>query len=191
MRSSQREESTPGSVSPAMEHVDRPADIHQGIADKFRLNALRRHGREALAGGKRVWTYSRRTRGLLTGSRVSPRGTLRPRLGCRIVRVIGEEEPAMADAAQLRRLVAYNQWANEKILRAIDGMTAEELAKPVGAYIGSLDNNLRHTLLATRIWLARWKGAGPPRLQDPVTDPWPEAYAATHADFRAFVEPLT
>src|SRR5262249_8708928 len=61
----------------------------------------------------------------------------------------------------------------------------------VGAYIGSLDNNLRHTLLATRIWLARWKGAGPPRLQDPVTDPWPEAYAATHADFRAFVEPLT
>ena len=30
----------------------------------------------------------------------------------------------MADTAQLCRLVAFNQWANEKILGAIDGMTA-------------------------------------------------------------------
>ena len=57
----------------------------------------------------------------------------------------------MADAAQLCRLVAYNQWANEKILRAIDGMTAEELARPVDAYFGSLEKNLGHILLATRV----------------------------------------
>jgi uncharacterized damage-inducible protein DinB len=97
----------------------------------------------------------------------------------------------MTDAAQLRRLVAYNQWANEKILRAIDGMTVEELARPVDAYIGSLEKNLQHVLLATRIWLARWKGAGPPSLNDPITAAWPEAYAATHAELRAFVGPLT
>ena len=29
---------------------------------------------------------------------------------------------------QLRQLVAYNQWANERILTAIDGMTAEAVA---------------------------------------------------------------
>lgn len=97
----------------------------------------------------------------------------------------------MADAAQLRKLVAYNQWANEKILTAIDGMTAEELARPVDAYIGSLAKNLQHVLLATRLWLARWKGAPPPKLDEPITAPWPDAYAATHAEFRAFVEPLT
>jgi uncharacterized damage-inducible protein DinB len=97
----------------------------------------------------------------------------------------------MADAAQLRRLVAYNQWANERILKAIDGMTAEELARPVDAYIGSLDQNLRHVLLATRIWLARWKRAEAPGLADPITVPWPEAYATTHAEFRDFVGALT
>src|SRR6266545_2658409 len=97
----------------------------------------------------------------------------------------------MADAAQLRRLVAYNQWANEKILSAIDGMTVEELARPVDAYIGSLHKNLRHILLATRIWLARWKGGPPPRLDEAITAAWPDAYAATHAEFRTFVGSLT
>jgi uncharacterized damage-inducible protein DinB len=97
----------------------------------------------------------------------------------------------MGDANQLRRLVDYNQWANEKILSAIDGLTAEELARPVDAYFGSLETNLRHVLLATRVWLARWKGDVPTTLKDPVAGPWPGAYAATHADFRAFVGPLT
>lgn len=97
----------------------------------------------------------------------------------------------MADAAQLRRLVAYNQWANEKILTAIDGLTADELARPVDAYFGSLEKNLQHILLATRVWLARWKGATPPSLQDRIITPWPDAYATTHAELRAFVEPLT
>jgi uncharacterized damage-inducible protein DinB len=97
----------------------------------------------------------------------------------------------MADAAQLRRLVAYNQWANEKILKAIDGMTAEELARPVDAYFGSLEKNLAHILLATRVWLARWKAENPPGLQDRIATPWPDAYAATHAEFKAFVESLT
>jgi uncharacterized damage-inducible protein DinB len=97
----------------------------------------------------------------------------------------------MANAAQLRKLVAYNQWANEKILRAIDGMTPAELAQPVDAYMGSLARNLQHILLATRVWLARWKGEVPPALSEAVTGPWPDAYAVTHADFRRFVDPLT
>ena len=97
----------------------------------------------------------------------------------------------MADAAQLRRLVAYNQWANEKILKAIDGMTAEELARPVDAYFGSLEKNLAHVLLATRVWLARWTGETAPSLQDRITIPWRDAYTATHVAFKAFVESLT
>jgi len=97
----------------------------------------------------------------------------------------------MANASQLRKLVAYNQWANEKILRAIDGMTVDELAQPVDAYIGSVAQNLQHVLLATRVWLARWKGETPPALSERVTVPWPDAYALTHAHFHAFVAPLT
>ena len=52
----------------------------------------------------------------------------------------------MADSAHLGKLVAYNEWADEKILKAIDGMTPAELDKPVDAYIGSLARNVRHIL---------------------------------------------
>src|SRR5688572_10208913 len=96
----------------------------------------------------------------------------------------------MADSAQLRKLVAYNQWANERILAAIDGMTDEELAKPVDAYFGTLARNLQHVLGAQRVWLARWTKQPPPRLDMAITERWADAYAATHAEFRAFVEPL-
>src|SRR5262249_44083252 len=61
---------------------------------------------------------------------------------------VSEEDTSMADSTQLRRLVAYNQWANEKILRAIDGMTAEDLARPVDAYFGTIGGNLHHVLWA-------------------------------------------
>lgn len=96
----------------------------------------------------------------------------------------------MADSAQLRMLVAYNQWASEKMLKAVDGMTPAELAQPVDAYFGTLARNLQHILMAQRVWLARWKAEAPPRLDAPITGSWRDAYAATHAEFRAFVEPL-
>jgi uncharacterized damage-inducible protein DinB len=95
------------------------------------------------------------------------------------------------EAAQLRKLVGYNQWANEKILKAVEGITAEELTRPVDAYFGTIAANLQHILMATRIWLARWKGAVPPMLDTPVHGSWSHAYAATHAEFRSFVEALT
>jgi uncharacterized damage-inducible protein DinB len=97
----------------------------------------------------------------------------------------------VSDSEQLRRLVAYNQWANEKILQAIDGMTADELARPVDAYIGSLAKNLQHTLWATQLWLARWKGAPPPARGEPTSGSWADAYAAVHREFREFVASLT
>ena len=96
----------------------------------------------------------------------------------------------MADSAMLKKLAAYNQWANGRILKAIDGMTPAELAKPVDAYIGSLAKSLQHILWAERIWLARWKGAPPPTLAAAMADSWPDAYAETDGELRAFVEPL-
>jgi len=96
----------------------------------------------------------------------------------------------MADVKQLRRLVAYNQWADEKILAAVDGLAPEELTRPREAYFGTIANNLRHTLVAQRVWLARWKGEAP-RYDESITAPWREAYATTHAALRAFVESLS
>ena len=96
----------------------------------------------------------------------------------------------MADSRQLRRLADYNQWADERILSAIDGVSAEELARPREAYFGTIAANLRHTLLAQRIWIARWRGEAP-RYDETITVPWPEAYAATHVALRAWVAALS
>lgn len=94
----------------------------------------------------------------------------------------------MADSRQLRRLVAYNQWADERILAAIDGLAAEELEKPREAYFQNLSANLRHTLIAQRNWLARWQGH--PR-GDQTIGAWRDAYATTHAALRDFVGALS
>jgi uncharacterized damage-inducible protein DinB len=96
----------------------------------------------------------------------------------------------MADVGQLRRLVGYNRWADERILAAIEGLDPEELSRPREVYFGTLANNLRHILVAQRVWLARWRGEAP-RYDEPIAEPWREAYARTHAAFAAFVDGLS
>ena len=95
----------------------------------------------------------------------------------------------MADSGQLRRLVAYNQWADERILTALDGVPAEELSRPREAYFGTIEANVRHTLVAQRNWLARWRGEAPP--DQTIAEPWREAYAATHRALRGYVAGLS
>jgi uncharacterized damage-inducible protein DinB len=95
----------------------------------------------------------------------------------------------MADSKQLRRLVAYNQWADERVLAAIDGLPTEELETPREAYFQTLAANIRHTLIAQRNWLARWQGQ--PRGDQTIGDSWRDAYATTHAAIRGFVAGLS
>ena len=95
----------------------------------------------------------------------------------------------MPDARETRRLFDYNQWADEKILAAIEGMTDGELQAKREAYFGSLAGNLRHTVGAQLLWLARWKGEPTPSL-DQLSGPWRDVYAASHVALRAYVEAL-
>ena len=96
----------------------------------------------------------------------------------------------MPDTRESHRLIAYNQWADEKILAAIEGMTDGELQAPREAYFGSLAGNLRHTVGAQLVWLARWKGEPTPPLDRLIAGPWSDVYAASHAALRAYVESL-
>ena len=94
------------------------------------------------------------------------------------------------DPEQVRRLVAYNQYADERILRAIDGMSPEGLEQQRDTYFGTIAANLWHTLNAQQRWLARWNGEPLPPLERPTITSWPAAYAETHAALRRLVAPL-
>ena len=97
----------------------------------------------------------------------------------------------MTDARQLRTMIAYNQWADEKLLAAVGGLSAEELERPREAYFGSLANNLWHMLIVQRLWLARWRGDPVPPVERPAIPSWPAAYAASHVALREYVATLT
>ena len=94
----------------------------------------------------------------------------------------------MADAARFRQLIAYNQWADERILAVLASLPAEELDRPREAYFGSLGGNLWHTVWAEELWLARWKGVAGPPVERPAAPDWPALFATAHAGLREYVE---
>lgn len=61
---------------------------------------------------------------------------------------------------------AYNRWANERLYGAVQKLPAGEWNRDVGAFFGSLCRTLNHILVADRIWMSRFTGAGeaPSRL---------------------------
>lgn len=95
----------------------------------------------------------------------------------------------MADAVRLRRLMAYDAWADDRIVDAIEGLDAAELARPREAYFGSLAQSLRHLVIVQMRWLARWNGTPLPGADHPLP-PWREAFATSHAALRGYVAPL-
>lgn len=97
----------------------------------------------------------------------------------------------MVDREQLRRMIAYNQWADEKLLAAAERLSTEDLERPREAYFGSVANNLWHMLIVQRLWLARWKGDPLPTVERPPIPSWRAAYAVSHAALRDYVASLT
>ncbi len=97
----------------------------------------------------------------------------------------------MVDPELLRRMIAYNQWADEKLLAAAEGLSTEELERSREAYFGSVANNLWHMLIVQRLWLARWKGDSLPPVERPSIPSWRAAYAESHTALREYVASLT
>ena len=56
-------------------------------------------------------------------------------------------------------LYAYNDWANEKIVRMCDGLTDAQLDQPKEMGMGTLRSTLFHILTADVVWMERWESA--------------------------------
>ena len=92
----------------------------------------------------------------------------------------------------LRRMIAYLDWANDVTLAAAADLPEEVLTADVGASFKSVLGTLRHMEWAERLWFERWvRGADPERYSPPRELPGLAAsWAALAAERRAWVEAL-
>jgi len=70
------------------------------------------------------------------------------------------QEGKIMNAEYLKELLAYNAWADRKILGTASHLTEEQRHAPMpkGFSAGSLHNTLRHVLFAEWLWLRRCLG---------------------------------
>ena len=73
---------------------------------------------------------------------------------------------------QLRLLVAYNRWANNRLLEAASALSVEELECDQRASFGSLHGTLIHILWGERGWLQLWQQGT--FLPDPTAGDYPD-----------------
>ena len=66
----------------------------------------------------------------------------------------------------VRRLFAYDRWANGRILAAAQRLSAEEFTRELGASFGSVRGTLIHIMWGEKRWLQRWLDGS--RLPDPA-----------------------
>src|SRR3990172_8864132 len=68
-------------------------------------------------------------------------------------------------------LFDYNAWANERILGAVESLTAEQFTRDLGNSFPSVRDTLAHILGAEWIWHERWHGRSPTALLTPADFP--------------------
>ncbi len=94
-------------------------------------------------------------------------------------------------ADQMRALVAYNRWANGKVLDAAARLTPAQLDGSGPSSFGSIRANMTHLLTAQTTWLARWRGESGRPPETSSIDELRAAFAIADDALAAHVEPLT
>jgi uncharacterized damage-inducible protein DinB len=65
----------------------------------------------------------------------------------------------------LRLLYDYNAWANRRALDSCAGLSPEQFTRDLGSSFRSVRDTLVHILGAELIWLERWQGGTPEKLE--------------------------
>jgi uncharacterized damage-inducible protein DinB len=64
----------------------------------------------------------------------------------------------------LNTMLDYHYWARDRVLTAVEPLTAEQFTRAMGNSFSSVRDTLAHIVSAEIIWLARWRGASPKAL---------------------------
>ena len=65
---------------------------------------------------------------------------------------------------ELRTLLAYNTWANHRVLEACSALTAEQFNEPAISSFSSVRGTLFHIMGVEWLYLERWQGRSPASL---------------------------
>jgi uncharacterized damage-inducible protein DinB len=68
----------------------------------------------------------------------------------------------------LNTLLDYHYWARDRVLDAVEPLTAEQLLRPVGGSFTSIRDTLVHIYSADWVWCSRWGGESPTSMLDPT-----------------------
>ncbi len=70
----------------------------------------------------------------------------------------------MMQIDQIRELYDYNNWAGERLWKAVESLSADQLHVDIHNGIGSIFTTLVHLASASWIWRTRWEGGMPTRF---------------------------
>jgi uncharacterized damage-inducible protein DinB len=94
----------------------------------------------------------------------------------------------------LRTLLDYHYWARDRLLDALEPLTAEQLTRDMGNSFKSIHETVAHVYAAEWAWYERWQGHSPTALLP--SDRFPDlasirrTWVEHEAKMRAYVESL-
>jgi uncharacterized damage-inducible protein DinB len=70
----------------------------------------------------------------------------------------------------LRQLLDFHYWARNRVLAAVELLTAEQYERPMGSSFSSIRDTLNHIYQAEWIWFERWNGVSPTSFPEAIPD---------------------
>ncbi len=72
------------------------------------------------------------------------------------------------DINDIQTLYAYNRWANQRLLSALETLSDGQFTMAVQSSFPSIQETVFHIMFAEWLWLKRWQGTSP---RSPLPDP--------------------
>jgi uncharacterized damage-inducible protein DinB len=75
------------------------------------------------------------------------------------------------DLHDIRRLYAYDAWANARMIDCIRALSEEQFTRRIDSSFPSIRETLAHIVMAEWLWLRRWTGENPTANPDWMEEP--------------------
>ena len=91
----------------------------------------------------------------------------------------------------LRLLIGFHYWARDRVMTAVESLTPEQYARPLGSSFSSIRDTLNHIYQAEWIWYSRWNGVSPtsfPKEEMPDLATLRAKWSELEGNVRAYID---